>query len=569
MKKEYNIWADHLIKGEWRDEYPECTMYELLEKTANRIPNEIAMFFEGNKFTYKYLMQMIEKTAKALKQYNIKEGDIISIISPNMPQAVYMVYAVNRLGAVANMIHPLLSVNEIKNSVEQTRSKIVLILDQIFPKIAKINWEGIEYPEIVLTKVVDALPLYAKPIYSLTNRKKKLQAFKQKIIYWNEFIRNGQDNELQAPSGAPEDVAAIMVSGGTTGTPKGVMLTNNNFNCMHVQAYEVSGLPYPYKDAVREKVIALVPIFHGFGWGVCVHGMICYGVCAYLIPIFNLEKCVKLIFKEKINYILGVPALFEVLSRSTQIETEDLSFIRLLISGGDKLPYELQERINAYMRRSNSSVILREAYGQTECVCACCISPYFKPKKESAGIAYPDMLLKVVKPNTTEELPVGEDGELCVCGPTVMKGYFNNENETNRALRIHPDGKLWLHTGDIVSIDSEGYIFYKQRLSRMVVSSGYNIYLGQVENSIQQCDFVKQCCAVGVTDKAIGKRIDVYVELKDADCDKDSCERQIRNACIENLPQYSQPQRIIFVDKIPCTSLGKIDYKLISEWSKE
>ena len=211
----------------------------------------------------------------------------------------------------------------------------------------------------------------------LTNRKKKLQAFKQKIIYWNEFIRNGQDNELQAPSGAPEDVAAIMVSGGTTGTPKGVMLTNNNFNCMHVQAYEVSGLPYPYKDAVREKVIALVPIFHGFGWGVCVHGMICYGVASYLIPVFNLEKCVKLIFKEKINYILGVPALFEVLSRSTQIETEDLSFIRVLVSGGDKLPYELQERINAYMRRNNSSVILREAYGQTECVCACCISPYF------------------------------------------------------------------------------------------------------------------------------------------------------------------------------------------------
>ena len=175
------------------------------------------------------------------------------------------------------------------------------------------------------------------------------------------------------------------------------------------------------------------------------------------------------------------------------------------------------------------------------------------------------MLLKVVTPNTTEEVPEGVDGELCVFGPTVMKGYFNNENETNRALQIHSDGKRWLHTGDMVSMDNEGYIFYKQRLSRMIISSGYNIYLGQIEEVVQRCPSVEVCCATGIDDKAVGKRIDLFVELKNKNVDKALCEKELRKLCDQNLPQYSQPQRIIFIDKIPRTSMGKIDYKLLSE----
>lgn len=563
MKRQPSVWIDHMDKTEWKSEYPECTMYELLAQTAERVPNKIALVFEGKKITFKQLMKMIEKTAKALNQFNIKKGDVVSIISPNMPQAVYMFYAVNKFGAIANMIHPLLSVNEIKESIENTKTKVILILDQIFPKIAKINWEGIEYPNIILTKVIDALPVYAKPIYSLTNKKKAIQEHKQKTIFWNDFLQASAKYQPQPPLGDHEDVAAIMFSGGTTGTPKGVMLTNDNFNCMYGQLYDISG--FSYSIDMKLKTLALVPIFHGFGLGVCIHAMLCYGVCSYLIPIFSFEKCIDLIFKKKIQLIFGVPALFEVLARSTQIETKDLSFIKMLVSGGDKLPLELQERVNDYMQKGNSTATLREAYGQTECVCACCVSPFFKPKEGSAGIAYPDMLLKVVTPNTTEEVPEGVDGELCVCGPTVMKGYFNNENETNRAIQIHSDGKRWLHTGDMVSMDNEGYIFYKQRLSRMIISSGYNIYLGQIEEVVQQCPSVEVCCATGIDDKAVGKRIDLFVELKNKNVDKALCEKELRKLCDQNLPQYSQPQRIIFIDKIPRTSMGKIDYKLLSE----
>lgn len=565
MTRNMNIWLEHMVKDSWISEYPTGSMYEAIEETAKKVPNKVALDFEGAKIKYKDLIKGINKTAQSMKKLGVGEGDVVSIISPNFPQALFSFYATNRLGATANMMHPMLSIQEIKESIEKTKTKVIVILDQIYPKIASIKWEGIEKPTIVLIRVVDALPAYAKPVYTMQNRKKKptIKVNGNIIVYWNEFLANGVGVELPPADNDKDRVAVIMSSGGTTGKPKGVMLTNYNFNSLYVQSMDICGEYYNVN--MKWSSLGLVPIFHGFGLGICIHSMLGLGFCIYLVPVFDFNKSIKLIFKKKINCIYAVPALFEALSRSTQIETEDVSFIKMLISGGDKISVELQKRINSYMEKKGSDVRVREAFGQTESVCGGTINPRFDIRIGSVGIAYPDNEIKVVKLGTIEEAPLGEEGELCIFGPTVMKGYFDNEEATAQVLKKHDDGKVWLHTGDVFTMDKDGYAYYKRRINRMIICAGYNIYLNEVEEIIQSCPCVSVCCAVGREDKVVGKRLEVYVELNNPNADIDECKEVIRKKCEENLAQHSIPSKINVVKEIPRTPVGKIDYVLISK----
>lgn len=558
MKRVKSIWYQHQNPEKWIDEYPEHSMFEQLRTTSQRYSELTAIEFQGRKYSYKHLIQSIEEVSAALVTIGIKKGDYVSIITPNTPQALFMIYAVNRIGAVANMIHPLLSANEIKQFVESTDSAAILTLDMIYPKFAKIKWNTSKEPKMILARIVDALPWYAKPVYSAQNKLNLSFNPEHDVIYWNELIALGKSKKPQMPrdDGKADDTAVILYSGGSSGTPKGVMITNLNINSLAMHTYDIGGI----EDVVGKKSLAVMPLFHGFGLVICVHAMICLGFHVYLLPKYDFNECSKLIFKKKINCIYGVPGLYEALIRSPYIEKSDLSFMELLVCGGDKLPEKLQHRVNKLLKNGGAEVVLREAYGQTECVAGCSINPKFDTRIGSAGIAYPDVYFKIVKPGTQEELPDGEDGELCVSGPLVMKGYYKNEEATSKVLQRHSDGKIWLHTGDMFSKDKDGYIYFRQRNSRMIICGGYNVYATQVEDAICTCPAVAQSCVVGVKDRIYGQKIAAFVVLNSKDADKVAVKEKIMNCCKENLSEYSLPHEIIFRYELPVTNMGKVNY---------
>lgn len=558
MKRSKTIWYNYQSADKWVSEYPACSFYEHFRKGADRYPDLCALEFQGKKYSYKQLIENMEEVAKALIAIGVKKGDCVSIVTPNTPQALFTIYALNRIGAVANMIHPLLSAKEIQHFVENTDSVAILTLDMIYPKFAKIKWNTTKEPKMILSKIADALPWYAKPVYSAKNKLKLTFNPEHDIIYWNALIAEGKKivKEIPADEGKADDTAVILYSGGSSGTPKGVMITNLNINSLALHTYDIGGI----ENVVGKKSLAVMPLFHGFGLVICVHAMLSLGFHVYLLPKYDFNECSKLIFKKKINCIYGVPGLFEALIRSEYIDKADLSFMELLVCGGDKLPEKLQHRVNKMLKKGGADVVLREAYGQTECVAGCSINPKFDTRIGSAGIAYPDVYFKIVKPETQEELPDGEDGELCVSGPLVMKGYYKNAEATAKALQVHSDGKIWLHTGDMFAKDKDGYIYFRQRNSRMIICGGYNVYATQVEDAICTCPAVAQSCVVGVKDRIYGQRIAAFVVLNNKDADKEAVKEKILECCKNNLSEYSLPHEIIFREELPVTNMGKMDY---------
>lgn len=564
MKHTYNIWSENHSKENFRPEYPEFSMVSLLKETAEKYPDYTALEFQNKKISFSQMIEQIELVAQSLLASGVKKGDFVSVVAPNTPQALISVYAINRIGAVANMIHPLLSAAEIKRFVEHVDSKAVITFDMLYPKLAEVEWETTQKPVMVLARIADALPFYIKPVYMATNKVKIQPNPNHDIIYWNDFLKKGKQRKEPLPvdDGKGDDIAAILYSGGTTGIPKGVMIHNRAFNCMAVQAEEIKR--DNTKNAAGKKALALMPVFHGFGLAMCMHVMLYFGMHVFLVPKFDFKACSKLIFKKKINHVYAVPALFEALSRTEEIEKEDLSFLEMVAFSGDKMSDKLHNRMNNYLKKGGSSEQMTEAYGLTECLSAACISPFFAHKKGSTGLPLPDNEIKICKFGTHEEVPCGEDGEICITGPTQMKGYYKNEVETNLALQVHEDGKKWLHTGDIGCVDEDGYLYYRQRHCKMIITSGYNIYPTQIEEVINGCNGVAVSCVIGVEERSVGQRVVAVVQPVSMDMDLEALRERILDACKKNVAEYAMPREVIFKEELPRTAMGKVNFKKLT-----
>lgn len=560
MERIKGIWYENRITEEWISEYPECSVFAQLKKNAEKYPELPSINFQNKVYTFKEFIDITEKLATALSVGGVKKGDIVSIISPNTPQAVFMFYAVNRLGAVANMIHPLLAKEEIQYCIENTESSAVYILDAVYDKIADIVWNTAKQPKIIIGKVADALPTWMKPLYALKNRKKLILNKSHNNILWKDLLKLADSAPaLSADNGKAEDLAAIIYTGGTTGKQKGAMFNNYSFTCYAIETLEASGL-----DLKGKRCLAVLPLFHGFGLAFNVHAMLAGGTCLYLMPVFDFKKCNALIFKEKLNFLYGVPTFFEALSRYPKMENNDLSFMEALVSGGDVLSEKLQNRINKQLKAGGAASPIRNAYGQTESLTGCCINPIFNNVIGSVGLPCPDIYSKIVKLGTCDEVPNGTDGELCLTGPILTLGYYKDEEATKQILKKHSDGKIWLHTGDIFCKDENEYLFFRQRIKRMIISAGYNIYLSHVEDIVSGCDFVKQVCAVGIDDVAAGQNVGLYVILNDG-IDENEARKKISEHCQKNLAEFSLPKKIIFTNEFPKTKMGKIDFKSLED----
>ena len=542
-------------------EYPEGSMYDAVEAVASQYPNQVAFDFMGRSTTYKQLINEIHRCAKALKTIGVRENDCVTIAMPNCPQATYMFYAVNLVGGICNMIHPLSAEKEIEFYLNESKSVTVITLDQFYHKFEAIR-QNTNVVNIILARVRDALSKTVRAGYMLTEgRKIKKIPEDAPVIRWDEFMRLGRScfwNYKVERRG--EDPAVILYSGGTTGKTKGILLTNLNFNALGRQVIAANPM-----FRVGDKMLAAMPLFHGFGLGVCIHTMLSSGGRCILVPRFTAKSYAKLITKYRCNFIAGVPTLYEALLRIPDMKKADLSCLKGVFSGGDSLSVELKKKFDKFLYDHHASVQIREGYGTTETVTACCLTPPHMAKEGSIGIAFPDTYIKIVAPGTEEELPYGEEGEILLAGPTVMREYLNHPEETASTLRKHADGQTWVYTGDLGFMDDQGFIYFKGRAKRMIVSSGYNIYPAQLENILDAHEKVHMSCVVGVPDPYKMQAVKVFLMLKPNVSPTEETKAEIMDYCRRRIAKYALPREIEFRDELPKTLVGKVAYRQLEE----
>lgn len=542
-------------------DYPDLSMLEAVEATAKKHPDITALEYMGVKITFKQLIKKIEDCAESLTAKSITAGDRVTLCMPNCPEAVIMFYALNKLGAVANMVHPLAGENEIAYYVNFSRSKALLIPDMFYHKIEGVK-EKLNCELIIVTSMAESLPFLMRTAYRLSNIGKiKRPDYSSRVMPWKSFLKEKKPSKTVSGS---DHLAAILYSGGTTGTAKGVMLTSQNFNAC---AFGTAAAGNCIETG--NKMVAILPVFHGFGMGICIHTALICGCTSILVPRFSLKDFDRLLRKSRPNYIAGVPTLFEAMTRMENTDTLDLSPLKGVFCGGDSLSPQLKERVDSFLKAHGSTEQIREGYGLTECVAASCLTPRYSYKKGSVGVPFPDTLYKIVSVETNEELPCNTDGEILISGPSVMQGYLDNREETDKALEKDEEGRTWLHTGDIGSIDEEGFVYFKQRLKRIIITSGFNVYPSQVENVINSLDKVKTCAVIGIQDDYKMQRVKAFVILKEGVTPDSSLTDELIAHCKRNMARYAVPKEIEYRESLPQTKLGKIAYRELEQEEKE
>lgn len=543
--------------------YPEYTMYQMVAQTAHRYPRLDAYVFMGRRTSYADFLRRIETAAKGLIAMGIGKGDRVTLCMPNTPQALDCFYALNRIGAVPNMIHPLSAPQEIAFYLNASHSKAILTLDQFYPKVASVLPEVEQKCTVLIAQIKDELPFPLNLLYPLTKGGRAIHSLDNGgYILWKDVLTAGNNiSELPADDGNADDCAAILYSGGTTGTTKGILLSNRNFNALGLQTIAASGYP----DIAHMKMLSVMPVFHGFGLGVGIHTPLIGGATCILVPQFSIKTYSKILRKQKPDFIPGVPTLFEALLRCKDLEGVDLGFLKGIFCGGDSLSPELKKKVDAFLKAHGCQEQIREGYGTTECVTASCLTPKDYAREGSIGIPYPDTFYKIVKPGTTDEVDADIEGEICLRGPTVMIGYMDNPDETAQALQTHADGHLWLHTGDVGFMDKDGFIYFRQRLKRMIVSSGYNIYPSQLENILDGHEKVLQSCIIGVQDDYRGQRVQAYVVPMPGIEPSDALKEELLEFCRGRIAKYAMPRDLEFRTELPKTPVGKVAYRVLEE----
>ncbi len=544
-------------------EYPDFSLYRMIANTKENYENFIAYDFMGRGVTYADFLDEIEDCAKALKMQGVKPGDAVTICLPNVPQAVIMFYAINKIGAIASMVHPLSAENEILFFLNESDSKLAITLSQFYDKFAHIL-DQTKVEKLIVARIEEALPRVKGFVYKFVGHEPKVPK-EVGVISWQEFLAYGKDYPGKTEyDGKGEEPAAILFSGGTTGTSKGILLSNLNFNALAMQTEAAAECLFP-----GGTMLSVMPVFHGFGLGVGIHTMLAFAGRCVLVPRLNVAEFPGLFKKYRPNYMAGVPTLFEAMMRNEKMQSADLSCLKGLFSGGDTLTIEMKKKIDTFLKERGAKIQVREGYGTTECVTASCLTPTNFYREGSIGIPFPDTYYKIVVPNTYEEAPCGEMGEICIAGPTLMQGYIKNPKETMQTLRAHDDGKTYLHTGDLGYMDEDGFIYFVQRLKRMIVTSGYNVYPSQIENVIDSHEAVMFSTVIGVKDDYKMQRVKAFVVLKPEFLPTEEIQESIKAHCEKNIAKYALPSEYEYRESLPKTLVGKVAYRELEKEEEE
>ncbi len=561
-------WKKYYKKNDMNINPPDVSIFRFARDRMNDLDfkKRPAITYFGTTRTYTEFYNQIHIAAKAFKSQGIRKGDVVSIISANIPEALISFYALNKIGAVANMLHPLLSENEIKEALQKYSTVMVVAMDITYSKLKNILDDTNVYKTIIIS-AKDSMNVLMKVGYEFTQgRKVEKPKSDEHIMFWKEFFKKGTNyagKNIEEP-GHKDSPAVILQSGGSTGTPKGIVLSNGNFNAATIAATKA------YPDlCCEDRILGIMPIFHGFGLEVSLNDAFCVGAEVVLIPTFKAGEFDKLLTKHNPSVIVGVPTLFEALTTNERMDGVNLTNLKYVIAGGDTLNKTRVTKINDFLHEHGAQTNMIQGYGMTEAVAAVSVDLRNASRPGTIGIPWPGIYVKIVEPGTDNEMPYGEDGEICICGPTVMLGYYNNEKETNDALRIHKDGNLWLHSGDIASMDKDGFVQYKQRIKRMIVTSGYNVYPSQIEEVLETHPAVMDATVIGVPHPYKVEVAKAYIALNKGYSENQKLRDELLELCKKNLAHYSIPKEWEFRKSLPKTIVGKVDFKKLQQENME
>ncbi len=550
-------WEKYYDKDKRTIEVPDGSIYHYLEKAVYNFEDKIALNYFGKKTTFKELLEKIGICAKALKCHGVRKGDVVTICMPNTPEAVIAFYAVNKMGAIANMIHPLSSEEEIKNSIITTKSVLAIAVNLSYGKIKKIIDET-EIYRVVIVSPADSMPSLLGFGYMVTKELKMDLKFDDEVfISWNDFYKKGIDYNAKCDVEMGSNDDAIMLhSGGTTGIPKNIVLTNGNVNAIMKQAKII----FP-AVGVDDRFLGILPMFHCFGLVVCICAPLVLGSTVVLVPQFDAKRFDKLIRKYEPTVLTGVPTLYEALITNPYMMNVDMSMVKYVISGGDSLSPEKNKKVNEFLAQHNCMEHIMQGYGMTETTGPVCVGALGSDKLGSCGIPLPGNVIKIFDTETMEEKRNGEIGEICISGPTVMSRYLDNEEETNKMIMVHSNGEKYVHTGDLGYMDEDGVLFFVQRLKRMLIVSGYNVYPSYVEDVILKHPKVELCGVIGVPHPYKVQVPKAFIVLKKGEEANSLVLKDIKEHCNKNLAKYMMPKEFVFRDSLPKTMIGKVNYR--------
>ena len=562
------VWLKYLPEECRNAVIPEQTIYDYIKEVCQSRPNGKAIYYYGTSVTYGEMLKKIDQAAEAYYALGVREGDYVSFLTVTLPEAIYSMYGLNKIGAVGNFIDPRMDVQRILDAIEGVKSKVLVTIDLAWPKVAWLR-DKLKQDYIVSISANDSLSLIAKAYRALTTKDKPQVPYDGKtVLRWKDLMAQGKGGAKQVPF-KKDSVATITYTGGTTGTPKGVMLTNDGMNCM-AQSFAFSGVDYQH----GERFLEIMPIFASYGVGCGIHMPFAMRQENVIIPKFTPDELGALIKKYRPNHMMGVPSFYERIMHSKDLWDMDLSFLKTTGCGGDTMNPGLEERFNKFMKEKGGLYNLSQGYGLSEMTGAatCCYSHVYKD--DSSGIPLFCNSVGIFDPETGEELDYGKEGEVCLTGRGMMLGYHNNPEETDKIIRTHADGTKWIHSGDIGYMDEDGFLYIRGRIKQIIIKfDGHKVFPVQIEGIINRHKAVAACTVVGIQDPdhAQGSVPLGVVELKkDIPAEqKETIRKEILQMCDELLEERGKPSDVTFIDEMLHTALAKHDYRALTEMFKD
>ena len=556
-------WLKYYNENNIDKERLNCSAYDYMKHYNINNLSYNAINYMGSIITYKELLDKIDEVTKSLINLNVKSGDVVTLIMANIPENIYLFYAINRLGAVANIIDPRLKTDEIIDIVNNNKSKLVISIDSFMNKKNILNIKkNSNIENIVLVNPLETLKNNKLISFAISCKEKiNYHLSNKNFIRWSDFVNNGRNVTLSDIPKYAEEKDAIMVrTGGTTGKPKIVVLSNKNLNEMVNQHFLGE-----YNFNKKDLFLNFLPPFIAYGICGATHMPLVLGLENILIPKFDAKDFPKLMKKYKPNVVFGGPILYEKMMNSKKTKNVDLSSLRVPVSGGDTMNIELENKINKYFEDNNCYHTIGQGYGMTEVSSSACYSKESSYVEGSVGIPLINNSISIFDADTMDEKLFEEEGEVCIKTDTMMSRYFNNEIENNNVIKIHEDGSTWVHTGDIGKMNSNGNLFVIGRMKRMIVSNGSKIFPISIESIICKNPYVESCVVVGAEHKTLRHVPVAHIVLNDNNIDKEKLIDELNFEIKKELPDYYLPFIYVFRRNMPLTSIDKIDYKMLEQ----
>lgn len=573
-------WMQYYTEEQQNLELPNKTIYRYMKDNSRSYLDKTAINYFGVKITYQKLLNKIDEVARALKTYGIKNGDVVTICIPNIPEAAYLFYALNKIGAIVNFVHPLSKQKNFEHYLEDVHSDILFVFDDSYEEAAKVANTKLKH--IVTISPTNSIPL---PLVTLDNMSKRVQGVlgkevsmnrkiripqNERTMNWKQFLKNGKNYQGKLEVPYEENKAAVMVhTGGTTGEPKGVLLSNENYNS------EVAQIACRATFQVNDVMLGITPPFISYVSCNALHMPLSLGLELAMIPEFFPSKFDEYMKKYHPQIIQGNPGYTEALTRNQTImkENMNLSFLTYLVSGGDKMYYNQEVLINDFLKAHHSEIQVTKGLGCTECTSCTTFTFDEANRLESVGIPLVKTDIMIINSETGKEVGYNEPGELCISGPTVMLEYYNHPEETKKALQIHDNGKLYYHTGDIVRMDTDGHIFHEDRERRIFLTQEENtpakVFPNKVENVILKHPKVLGCVVVGVAHQDYIHLPKAYIKLEAGTILDETLRLELNDLCTMLLDQYMLPYDYEVVENFPLTAIGKIDYRILEHENQD